>query len=763
MNKDTYFDPLNQQPAATSVATQVDEGNPAYPMPKADESTVPAPIAKSMGLGSEPVPVSAVSTGYVPPYIQKMEKIKKLKESIAPMDKKDSAFMIAFFVWAFIFIDFAVMHYFNLGFTIAFFALFAIVTMYLRKKEVKPSAFSLACGVLSLAGSVTLAVFRDVFMNCIMVFLVAALFTIYSCGISGTFRNKEGSFKMLLDMLGGALIAPFTNISMVNTAFSKSVSKNKKLIHALIGIGISLPVLLVIVPLLVKSDAAFEGLVKAVLKNIGEYLLEAVLALIVTPYIISYMFSKKRNFKTGSEITTKDYSGARFSPNIVSVFFLCAISFVYIVYLFSQLAYFFDAFKGMLPSGYSFTASGYARRGFFEMFAIVCINIVLLSLVNVFTKRVEGGRQSKAVKGFATFISLFSVLMIVTAMRKMMLYIDIYGLTKYRLLVSVFMVMLFIIIGFFMLHIYLPKVSYMQPIILICSCIFIGISFADIDAQIAKYDVNAYKTGKIDAIDIYYLDELSASAVDYIIDLTNVDDEKTADNARDIIFDKINYDYSDKLKIDKDGVMVYTPNYDFREYNTVVDNACKTLRDFYNNLSAEDKAAYQKQKEYLDYGYSENFKTDIRDTWVDRGIVQNGAYTNASLGFEINFPEGWRIEQVGEEGYDGFYNEFNAFDGNSKWVEMSISTSSRYSSIEDYKQEMLTIDKDADYEVYDLGNRTIGNLEFATINTVFNNSWSDDDIALTAITDDGTMISIFVPGFSVEELDEFLEANIVYL
>jgi hypothetical protein len=718
MNKETYFDPLNLQPAATSVATQVDEGNPANP---AAENTVPAPIAKSMGLGSEPVPVSAVSTGYVPPYIQKMEKIKKLKESIAPMDKKDSAFMIAFFVWAFIFIDFAVMHYFNLGFTIAFFALFAIVTMYLRKKEVKPSAFSLACGVLSLAGSVTLAVFRDVFMNCIMVFLVAALFTIYSCGISGTFRNREGSFKMLLDMLGGAIVAPFANISMVNTAFSKSVSKNKKLIHALIGIGISLPVLLVIVPLLVKSDAAFEGLVKAVIKNIGEYLLEAVLALIVTPYIVSYMFSKKRNFKTGSEITTKDYSGARFSPNIVSVFFLCAISFVYIVYLFSQLAYFFDAFKGMLPSGYSFTASGYARRGFFEMFAIVCINIVLLSLVNVFTKRVEGGRQSKAVKGFATFISLFSVLMIVTAMRKMMLYIDIYGLTKYRLLVSVFMVMLFIIIGFFMLHIYLPKVSYMQPIILICSCIFIGISFADIDAQIAKYDVNAYKTGKIDAIDIYYLDELSASAVDYIIDLTNVDDEKTA----------------------------------------VVDNACKTLRDFYNNLSAEDKEAYQQHKEYLDYGYSENFKTDIKDTWVDRGIVKDGAYTNASLGFKIVFPEDLDVNLVGEEGSGNYYSEFSAYDSVGGWIDMNIETNCGYSSTDEYKAERLAVRGDADYDVYDLGDRVIGNMKFCVLNTVYSGLGSGDDIALTAVTNDGTMITINFSGYNEAAINEFIENNIV--
>ncbi len=740
MNKDTYFDPLQPQQnggVQTTVATDV-SGAPAQPF-----NGAPAPMQPATG------------ANYVPPYVQRMEALKKFKESIAPMDKKDSAFMVAFFIWAFVFIDFAVMHFFNLGFTISFFALFAIVTMYLHKKDVKPSKFSLVCGVLSLAGAVTLAVFRDVFMNCIMVFLVASLFTIYSCGISGTFRNKEGSFKMLLDMLGGAIVAPFANLSNVNTAFSKSVSKNKKLIHALIGIGISLPVLLVIVPLLVSSDAAFEGLVKAVLKNIGEYLLEAVLALIVTPYIISYMFSKKRNFKTGSEITTKDYSGARFSPNIVSVFFLCAISFVYIVYLFSQLAYFFSAFSGILPKGYEYSASSYARRGFFEMFAIVCINIVLLSLVNVFTKRLENGRQSKAVKGISTFVSLFSVLMIVTAMRKMKLYIDIYGLTKYRLLVSVFMIMLFIIIGFFMLHIFVPKVSYMQPIIIICSCIFIGISFADIDAQIAKYDVNAYKNGKIDSIDIYYLDELSASAVDYIIDLTSVEDEKVAESARNIIYDKINYDYSDKLKTDKNGAMVYTPNYDFREYNTVVDNACKTIRDFYNNLSDEDKQDYKNNSYNSVRDYSYNPDIRLENSSVGRGELTDNVYQNSTLGFKIDFPEDWNIV-ASDNGSDGFCQEFNAFDNNSKWVMLAFSTNSRYYSIEGYKDEQVT--NGEGFKVNDLGTVIIGSYEYGAVETVFEDSDSHNITLVTYV--DGVEITFDFSGFTEDEMNDFISSYV---
>lgn len=60
----------------------------------------------------------------------------------------------------------------------------------------------------------------------------------------------------------------------------------------LIGIGLSLPVLLVIVPLLVSSDAAFESLVTLVLKKAGAYIAEIVLTVIITPILLFYAVSK---------------------------------------------------------------------------------------------------------------------------------------------------------------------------------------------------------------------------------------------------------------------------------------------------------------------------------------------------------------------------------------------------------------------------------------------------------------------------------------
>ena len=72
------------------------------------------------------------------------------------MDKKDSTFVFLFFAWCVMFIDFSVMHGFNLGFSISFDVLFALVTAYLFKRGSRPSVFSCLCGILSLAGAATL-------------------------------------------------------------------------------------------------------------------------------------------------------------------------------------------------------------------------------------------------------------------------------------------------------------------------------------------------------------------------------------------------------------------------------------------------------------------------------------------------------------------------------------------------------------------------------------------------------------------------------
>lgn len=586
-NSGVYYDPVTKTQVNTEFKAQTDMGN---------------------------APQSAPNIPVMP--------VKKTK-NISPLNKKENIFLFLFAVWTFVFIDFSIFHFFNLGFTISFFLLFAIVTAFLWKKYVKASAFSYVCGALSLAGAVTLAVFRDVFINCIMVFLITALFTIYTCGISGTFRNRQGSYKMLIDLISSTTISPLMNLGANAGAAGKSFKCKKNFAGAIIGIGISIPVLLAVVPILMNSDAAFEGLVTSIIKNLGDYIGEIILTILIAPFVISYMLSKKRNLKTGSEFAAKN-AALRFGiPVSITVSFLSVISITYLVYLFSQLAYFFSAFSGILPEGYEYSASGYARRGFFEMFAICIINVILLFLANLFTKR-KGQKQYVSVKALSAYILAFSTVLIITAFSKMKLYIDIYALTKNRLLISVLMVMLLVIIFFYIVHIFLPKVNYMQPIIIVCSVIFIGISFLDIDAFIAKYDVEAYRNNKVETIDVDYIANLSATATPYITELTQSDDHLVAKDAKTALINLVNTKYSKYFEFenseDKSSKIIYKGNSDFREYNYGVDKALRSFAEYYNALSAEERENYMFQ-----YGLDTS-DWYYYDESTDTYFADNGSY-----------------------------------------------------------------------------------------------------------------------------------------
>ncbi|MCR5207048.1 MAG: DUF4173 domain-containing protein [Eubacterium sp.] len=537
-----------------------------------------------------------------------------IKKEYSPLEKKDSRFMLLFLLCAVIFSDFALFKGFHLGFTLSYALIFGVSTAYLWDKNSRPGAFALLCGLISLAGSVTLSLFSHLFVNVIMLVLIAGLFTIYCIGISNSFNNKQGNFKLLFDLFSAALINPLENLSDLFGSVKAGAKKDNKNLSALIGILISLPVLFVIVPLLVSSDAAFEGLVKSIIKNIGVYIAELAVALIVTPLVCSYMYGKRKklNVKSG----TGKKSVKRLFPVSGAVSFLCVISLVYVVYLFSQLAYFFSAFKGILPEGYTHNASVFARRGFFEMFAVVAINIVIISVISAFTLR-KNGKASAGVKGISLFISLFSLLMLAIAMQKMRLNIATYGYSRNRLLVCAFMLMMLVVIAFFIIHIFAPKVPYMQTIIIVCSVIYVALSFADINAVTASYNVNAYNEGKLKSVNVEYLADLGDSTVPELIKLTESDSKKTAARAEIALIK-----YSAETARLKDGAFI--PKHgDFRYYVKVRSDASKALSEYYASLSPEKKKDFdekrdkfknnsfeydEEEKRYFDWEHDASFK-----------------------------------------------------------------------------------------------------------------------------------------------------------
>ena len=511
------------------------------------------------------------------------------KKEYSPLTKRENTFIFLIFIGVFLLVDFALFHGFSLGFTISYAIIFIISSIFIFDKASKNLAFSFICGALSLALCVTPALYNNSFIKPVSILIILALYTAYCIGISSGFSKNFGNYKMLLDLFFGIFVYPFENISNVFGSIKAGAKENKKGLSALLGILLALPVLIIIIPLLVISDAAFEGLIVSIGEHIGIYLLELAIAFIALPYAYSFLFSKKKKLGVDEK---EAKSNIKKLPASACVSFLSVISLTYMVYLFSQLAYFFSAFKGLLPEGYTHSASAFARRGFYEMCIICAINIGLISLVSIFIER-KNKKLPVAVKALSLFISLFSILLVVIAIQKMRLNIETYGLSRNRILVCAFMLMMLVVITFFILHIFAPKVKYMQYIIIICSVIFLALSFADIDAKIAEYNINAYTSGELQRLDVEAIAELSDSAVPYLVKLAKSDDKKIAKKAQKELSERT-FLYSNlTLNEDETELVVYDDEKDdFRSFNRARVNAEKCVINYYSSLSDEEKEEY---------------------------------------------------------------------------------------------------------------------------------------------------------------------------
>lgn len=507
------------------------------------------------------------------------------KKAYNPLLKIDKIFAFITFALCFLVVDFAIVGTMKIGFTISYFALVIVTALYLGKKKNKPSIFALACGAISLVGSVSFTLFNNYLINFFMFLLIIALYVIFALGYSNSFSHKLGSFKMGFDMIDGVFVYPFKTVPVVIGSAKATGKEAKKSLGSIVGILVAIPFLCAIVPLLIKSDAAFEGLMSGIAKDVGKYLLEILFAIVLFPYAYSYLFAL-RNKAVPKEVKNSAKK-IRVFPYSACVSFLVVISITYLIYLFSQLAYFFSAFSNILPEGYNNTASEFARRGFFEMFAVCVINIVIITVINIFLKR---PKKISALKILSLFVSLFSVLLIVVAMQKMRMNIGIYGMTANRILVFTFMVMMLVVFAFFIVHQFAPKVPYMQGIVVICSILFVALAFSNIDAYVANYNINAFESNKIQSLDVDALADLSDSGVPYLCKLAARDDSYGKDT-KEKLYNIVANTYTDDFEVTVDSLKLKEKS-DFRKMNYAHIAAIHEIYSYYGTLDENEQKVF---------------------------------------------------------------------------------------------------------------------------------------------------------------------------
>ncbi len=452
-----------------------------------------------------------------------------VKKGFIP-DKADGAVAAAAFVSALLCVFSGLWGGFNLGWAITYavffisLSVYLIKTVYLKSETRKINIFSVACGVLSLALSVNFVLSADSLIHFLSFVAMLALGVVYFAGLSG--RKIPGGD---LGLLKFTVMPPFDSVSSlpenIRSLFSSQDEKSKKTQKALLGIICAVPVLGAVIPLLIRSDAAFEGLVGRLFENIGETIGKIVLTVIIAPFLISFCLFLRRGKKR--EDAAKPSKG--FDTVFISAF-MFTLNTCYLVYLLSQTAYFFSAFSGILPEGAASYAK-YARRGFFELCAVCAINLFVFFFMIILSRSKNGGMPS-VLKAHGVFLSVFTLVITATAISKMVMYIGKYGMTVDRIFSSAFMVFSAVVFVSMLLRCFSEKIKILNTAFITAGIILLILGAGNANALTAKYNVAAYRDGRLKSIDFEYLESLGEDGVPFLIEIANGEDENLSRLAR---------------------------------------------------------------------------------------------------------------------------------------------------------------------------------------------------------------------------------------
>ena len=398
--------------------------------------------------------------------------------------------------------------------------------IYLKNRPGRMTGYGLFCSALCLLGGASLALSGDSPLKALTLIATTPLFLIVLMERL-ELRTGTSPLARLRDLFVTWFGRSFGRIHLGAWALThcgeKDSAKSKRNRAVLIGLACAIPALLILIPLLISSDAAFEGMVN---RLDWDTAMKGVFALIPASFaallLFSLLFTARKPEQSAGNRTRKGVEPA------AVIAFLAAVSAAYVLYLVSQFAYFTDAFRGLLPKDY--TVAEYARRGFFEMCAIVAINLGLIILAVGLCRKAEG-RVPAVVKALALFLCVFSLALVATALSKMVLYMKSFGLTRLRVLTSAFMIFLALVVAAKAIQLFARKTPVAQLAVTLGAAILIALSLLNVDGLVARYNVDAWKTGKLDSLDVQMICELGDGATPVLVELSREEDTAVSSRA----------------------------------------------------------------------------------------------------------------------------------------------------------------------------------------------------------------------------------------
>lgn len=333
-----------------------------------------------------------------------------------------------------------------------------------------------------------------------------------------------GLGKALVVLPFGSFFSVFESSSQIKSSTGKQITKTA--VRILLGLMIAV-VPTVVIMILLSFDEGFSRIVDRIfdfdLSGIFRHIGKFILGIPIAMYLFGLLYSASSG-RYGRGINREKCASAakkaRFAPTAMVCAALTPIIFLYGIFFFAQLEYFVSAFSGTLPP--HFTYAEYAREGFFQLCIVSVLNLIMLICAYLFCRRQD--KAPMILKIYCTVLSALTLVLITTALSKMIMYIDTYGLTVRRVLASWFIILLATIFVCIVISIFAKRFNLTKSLFVVFLVIFSLLVFCNIDGMCYYYNANRCIDGTLDISSFeepeyrygIHIDEFAVTALDKI-------------------------------------------------------------------------------------------------------------------------------------------------------------------------------------------------------------------------------------------------------
>lgn len=503
------------------------------------------------------------------------KKENKLKIDV---ENKDVIFGIACLVLGFMFWNLNSIIFLSGGIgTTVFSIIICLITFcYLKNSGNIMHKRSLITLTLLFAVALSFTLFDQPEIKPLLFVFLIFLFIYWVCQFTGQSLDDKISKYIAGDVFNQTIAVPFGSFFSLFRSLNHGIKNNKAskdISLFFIGFIVTIPIVIIVVSQLINADAIFEGYVTRLIEAVSfykiiEYGMQIVFGIPVACYIYGLITSDAKGIRKDTlNITDMDnfFSKMASLPAITGYALLIALNVVYGIFIYAQSTYFFSAFYNLLPE--TMTYAEYARTGFFELCKVSVINFFVIATVSLFIKKKQGGRFVAVLTGMLTVLT---ILIICTALSKMIMYINYYGLTQLRVYTSIFMcTLMFVFLVIFISQ--FVRINIVRIIIIGTTIVILATSYGNVDGQIARYNIERYEEGSLEELDMDTLFKLSDAAIPYAYELWKDTDDLQLKNEL----------WSNMTGIYADGTWVELPEKKFRNFNLQsyrADKICEELK-----------------------------------------------------------------------------------------------------------------------------------------------------------------------------------------